>query len=341
MKQLTLVEPGRVEWVDAPEPALQGDGEAVVRPLAVALCDLDASIVTGQFPIPAPVALGHEFVAEVVDVGDSVNGVRPGERVVVPFQISCGECARCRRGQTGDCERVPRLSMYGFGTFGGDWGGALSDLVRVPYADAMLVALPEGLDPATVASASDNIPDAWRTVAPQLARRPGADVLVVGGGARSIGLYAVNMALALGAARVVYVDDDADRLRVGGELGAETVEGEPPHRLGPFPITVSASLTHEGLNCAIRSTEPGGICTCVAFVPEPATPMPLFEMYTNGLEFHTGRVMARPLIPEILERTAGGELHPERVTSKTVAWADAPDAVGEPETKLVVVNTGS
>jgi len=336
VKQLTLVEPKRVEWVDAPEPALQGDGEALVRPLAVALCDLDASIVNGEFPVPAPVALGHEFVAEVVDTGDAVNGVRPGDRAVVPFQISCGECGRCRLGQTGDCERVPRLSMYGFGPFGGDWGGALSDLVRVPYADAMLVPLPDGVEPAAVASASDNIPDAWRTVAPQLQRRPGAEVLVVAGGARSIALYAVNMALALGASRVVYVDDDADRVRVAAELGADTVEGEPPHRLGPFPITVNASLTHDGLHCAIRSTEPGGICTCVAFLPEPATPFPLFEMYTNGIEFHVGRVMARSLIPEILERTAAGELHPERVTSKTVSWADAADAVGEPETKLVV-----
>ena len=340
MKQLTLVEPGRVEWVDAPEPALQGDGEALVRPLAVALCDLDANIVSGEFPIPAPVALGHEFVAEVVDAGSSVNGVRPGDRAVVPFQISCGECARCRRCQTGDCERVPRLSMYGFGAFGGDWGGALSDLVRVPYADAMLVPLPDGLDPAAVASASDNIPDAWRTVAPQLERRPGAEVLVIAGGARSIGLYAVNAALALGAARVVYLDDDAARLRVAEGLGAETIEGEPLNRLWPFPITVNASLTHEGLNCAIRSTEPGGVCTSVAILAEPETPVPLFEMYTNGIEFRTGRVMARSLIPEILERTAAGELHPERVTSRTVAWDDAPDAVGEPETKLIVTRSG-
>ena len=226
--------------------------------------------------------------------------------------------------------------MYGFGAFGGDWGGALSDLVRVPYADAMLVSLPDGVDPVAVASASDNIPDAWRTVAPQLERRPGAEVFVVAGGARSIALYAVNAALALGASKVVYLDADDTRLRVAAELGAETVEGEPPHRLGPFPITVNASLTHEGLNCAIRSTDPGGVCTSVAIVPEPETPMPLFEMYTNGIEFRTGRVMARSVIPEILERTAAGELRPERVTSRTVAWDDAADAVGDPETKLIV-----
>ena len=336
MKQLTLVEPGRIEWTDEPDPTLQGAGEALVRPLAVALCDLDASIASGEFPLQAPVALGHEFVAEVVDVGDGVEAARPGDRVVVPFQISCGECTRCRRGQTGDCETVPRLSMYGFGPFGGDWGGALSDLVRVPYADAMLVGLPDGVDPATVASASDNIPDAWRTVGPYLARRPGAEVLIVAGGARSIALYAIDIALALGAARVVYIDTDAERLRVAAELGAETLEGDPPHRTGPFPITVDASTTHEGLACAIRSVEPGGVCTSVAFLPEPETALPLFEMYTNGIEFRTGRVMARPLIPELLELTAAGTLHPDRVTSKVVAWDDAADAVPEPETKLVI-----
>jgi alcohol dehydrogenase len=336
MKQLTLVEPGRVEWIDAPAPSIQGAGEAIVRPLAVALCDLDANIVSGEFPLQTPVALGHEFVAEVVDAGDSVKGVRPGDRAIVPFQISCGECSRCRRGQTGDCETVSRLSMYGFGAFGGEWGGALSDLVRVPYAEAMLVPLPDGVDPATVASASDNIPDAWRTVAPPLEERPGAEVLIVAGGARSIALYAVNVALAHGASRVVYLDTDETRLRVAGEFGAETVAGEPPHRLGPFPITVNASLTHEGLACAIRSTDPGGVCTSVAIMAEPETPLPLFEMYTTGIEFRTGRVMARAIIPDVLERTAAGELHPERVTSKIVAWDDAADAVGEPETKLIV-----
>src|SRR2546421_3463421 len=144
----------------------------------------------------------------------------------------------------------------------------------------MLVSLPDGVDPAAVASASDNIPDAWRAVAPQLARRPGAEVLIVGGGARSIGLYAVDAAFARGASRVAYVDQDSRRLRVAAELGAETVEGPPPNRTGPFPITVNASTTHEGLHCAIRSTEPGGVCTSVSFAPEPATPMPLFEMYT-------------------------------------------------------------
>lgn len=337
MRQLTLVEAGRVEWTDAAEPELEGPKQALVRPLAVALCDLDLPIVRGEFPLQTPVALGHEFVAEVVEAGDAVEGVRPGGRVIVPFQISCGECDPCRRGLTGSCASVPRLSMYGFGEFGGNWGGALSDLVRVPFADAMLVPLPDAIQPATVASASDNIPDAWRTVGPQLERRPGAEVLIVGGGARSIALYAVDMARARGAERIVYLDQDEGRLGLAEQLGAEPVGGDLPRRAGLFPITVDGSGTHEGLACALRSTEPGGTCTSVSIIVEPETPVPLLEMYTSGLELHVGRVMARPAIPPILELVAQGEIHPELVTSRVVSWEQAPVAVPELETKLVIV----
>jgi threonine dehydrogenase-like Zn-dependent dehydrogenase len=336
MRQLTLVEPGRVEWTDAPEPSIEGPREAIVRPLAVALCDLDYPIVHGIFPVQMPVALGHELVGEVVDVGSAVQDVATGDRVVVPFQVSCGECAPCWRGQTGDCASVPRLSMYGFGAFGGDWGGGLSDLVRVPFADAMLVRLPNGVDPVAVASASDNIPDAWRTVAPQLERRPGADVLVIGGGARSIVLYAVQVAEACGAGNVLYVDTDAERLDLARSFGADVQEGEPPRRIGPFPITVDGSGTREGLHSALRSTEPGGVCTSVSILTEPETPVPLLEMYTNGLEFRVGRVMARPTIPRVLELAARGRIEPERVTSRIATWEEAPDAVVELERKLVV-----
>src|SRR6476620_37648 len=90
MKQLTLVEAGKVEWTDVPQPPVQGAGEALVRPLAVALCDLDANIVSGESPLQTPVALGHEFVAEVVEGADQVKSVSPGDRVAVPFQMSCG-----------------------------------------------------------------------------------------------------------------------------------------------------------------------------------------------------------------------------------------------------------
>jgi threonine dehydrogenase-like Zn-dependent dehydrogenase len=334
MRQLTLTEERTVEWRDAPDPVLRDANDVIVRPLAVALCDIDQPMIRGAAPMPAPIALGHEFVAEIVQAGDMVER-QPGARVVVPFQISCGECERCIRGLTGDCLTVPRLSAFGFGQFGGEWGGALSDLVRVPFADHMLVEVPPGVQPATVASASDNIPDGWRTVAGPLERRPEAPVLVIGGA--SIGLYAVDAALALGAERVTYVDSDHDRLQVAKTLGAHAEEGVPgDHVLHHHPITVDAGQTHDSLVAALRATEPSGECTSTGILFEPQTALPLLEMYTNGVTFHIGRAQARPVIPRILELVAAGRLRPGLVTSRVVGWEEAPEAVMAPERKLVI-----
>jgi alcohol dehydrogenase len=97
-----------------------------------------------------------------------------GQRVVVPWAISCGACDRCRRGLTSQCQRkASTLAAYGFGGRAGGWGGMVSDLLRVPFADGMLVPVPDGMSPVTLAGASDNLPDAWRTVAPHpIAFRP-------------------------------------------------------------------------------------------------------------------------------------------------------------------------
>ena len=129
MRSLVLEDTRRVVWQEAPEPQRRHEREAIVRPLAVATCDLDQPMIFGQTPFQLPIHLGHECVAEIVE---GPEGFEPGQRVVVPFQISCGTCERCRRGQTGDCARVPPLSMYGFGALGGEWGGMLSDVALVP-----------------------------------------------------------------------------------------------------------------------------------------------------------------------------------------------------------------
>ena len=344
VRQLEITGVRSVEWREAPDPALGGDGEAIVRPLAVALCDLDSAFLTGAVPLGDPFPLGHECIAEVVDIGDAVRDVAPGDTVVVPFQISCGACDACRAGHTGSCLSVPRGSAYGMQPLGGDWGGALADRLRVPFADAMLVPLPEGLDPAAVASVADNVPDGFRTVAGPLAERPGAEVLVVGGFARSVSLYAVSAALALGSARVVYADVDEARLEHAAALGAEPAAvpvGEDgaadwPRRLGRFPIGVDASGDHGGLHAAIRSTAANGTCTSVAIYFEPETPVPLLEMYTRGCTFHASRVHARALIPTVLDLVADGRLEPQRVTSAVVPFDDAPDALADPPTKLVL-----
>jgi alcohol dehydrogenase len=336
MRELTFLGAGRLEWREVPPPRLEGPGQALVRPLAATTCDLDRWLIAGGgVPLPGPFPLGHEFVAEVVEVGDAVRTVAPGARVSVPFSISCGECERCRRGVTASCSTVPVGAMYGL-PFRGQWGGGMSDLVRVPFADAMLVPVPEGVPSTTVASLSDNLPDAWRTVAPHLRARPGAEVLVASGGAVSIGLFAVDIAVGLGASRVVYLDADAERCALAARLGAEVREGPPPQRAGRFAITVDTSADHAGLHCALRSTEPGGVCTSSGIYYEEMTPLPLLEMFTSGITFITARASSRPDMPAILREVVAGRIHPERITSRVIAWEDAIEGLLELPTKLVI-----
>jgi alcohol dehydrogenase len=217
-----------------------------------------------------------------------------------------------------------------------EWGGLLADVIAVPHADAMLVKLPGGIDPLAVASASDNIPDGWRTVGPQLAAEPGAEVLVVGGdaGPNSIGLYAVGLAVAAGAGQVTYLDHNATRLAIAIALGAQVIEGPPPRKAGAFPITVDASGSPEGLRCALNSTAFDGTCTSPSvYLEDP--PVPMFSMYSRCCTLHTGRAHVRPAIPIVLDLVAAG-FDPSLVTSAVVPRGDILDALARPPMKLVI-----
>src|SRR5262247_1007320 len=143
MQQLTCIDPNKLEWRDVPAPRLEGDDEALVRPLAVARCDIDRFLASGLFPLRGPFALGHECVGEIVALGDGVRGLALGQRVVVAFQLSCGSCAPCSAGHTAVCAKLPTLSDYGMQPLSGvEYGGMLADVIRVPFANAMLQPIP-------------------------------------------------------------------------------------------------------------------------------------------------------------------------------------------------------
>lgn len=339
MRQLTFIKPGNLEWHEVAMPAIQTPTDAIVRPLAVARCDLDLYIATGFVPFPGPFAFGHEMVGEVIDAGDNA-GFAPGQRVVVPFQISCGQCASCRRGLTASCESVPPYSAFGLGGGRVEYGGALSNSIRVPFADFMLIPLPDGVDPVIAASAADNIPDGWRAVAPQLAEYPGASVLVVGGLAQSVGLYAAGAAVALGAGRVLYLDDNAanrDRAVAMGAEAAPLALNEGREAAEQFEIVVEAAGRSDALAFAIRSCKTNGIVTSVAMHLGANTPVPLTQAYYKGLTLHTSRASARYWLPEVIHCIACGKLHPEHVTHKILPFSQAADAMTDPGPKLVFI----
>lgn len=342
MRSLYYAGPQQVEWRDIPSPRLQDDHDALIRPLAVTRCDLDLMIVTGAVGWPGPFALGHETVGIVTDVGDRVTGFRPGDRVIVPFQISCGACDTCRQGFTANCTAVPFRSSYGMAPLSGvDYGGGLADLMRVPFADHMLLNCPDEISHVAAAGIADNVADAFRSVAPHLAKYPGARVLIIGGLGEGIGLYIADAARSLGAGEVLYYDDGVARLDLARQLGVTAVErssfeGTAPG--APYPITIDASGMAAGLALAIRSTAHGGICHRTYGDMKPTTEVPLRDMYGIGISLHLSRVHARTEMPAVIEHVRCGHLHPEKVITRTVSFDEAAEAILEPAIKLVFVN---
>jgi alcohol dehydrogenase len=344
MRQLTYVGGSTIEWWDVPAPKLTDDRDALVRPLAVTRCDLDLAIVGGRSGLRGPFALGHETAGIVIEVGDAVNDFVPGDLVIVPFQISCGECERCRRGHTNACTAVPFRSSYGLKPVCGvEYGGALSDLIRVPFADHMLVRQPEGHALSQTAGLADGATDAFSALAHWLRQRPGAEVLVIGGFGQSLSMFAVQAGLSRGARRVVYIDDDPQRLAKAKSLGAEVHEapkGLVMEPLGLFPIVVDAAATDASILLAVRSTEPNGVCQRMYGDFKETTPVPLRHMYGVGITLRISRVNVRAEMPDCIAHVASGCFHPEHVITRRVRFEDAHEAIGDPTIRVAFVRDG-
>jgi alcohol dehydrogenase len=338
MRALVAGSGGRLGWRSIPAPSGPGPQGAVVHPIAVATCDLDRALVLGKTPFVLPLCFGHECVAEVLTVGEQVSSVRPGQRVVVPFQISCGTCAACTIGHTGNCTGVPPISMYGFGLGGGHWGGALSDQLAVPFADAMLVALPNGIDPVTAASVADNVADGYRHIAPHLPallqRDPDAQVRIVVSPEKrspysaSVALYAGLIALALGARHVELIDARPWVRAHAERLGLDALTPADGRRHRPAPLVVDAGASGRSLNAALKATAPDGICTSAGMLHRNAR-IPVALMYGRNATLHIGRTHARAVIPDVLKLIADRRLHPEQVTTNVADLDDAPRALTE------------
>lgn len=365
MRELNFISTGKLEWIERIDPKLLTGDDAIVRPIVVGRCDADAlpihrrvsramqaglktglidpavGSICGPVPFQGPFAIGHEAIAEVVETGPYVKGLRAGDKVVVPWSVSCGRCGMCRRGLTSKCSIARNgrtIAAYGFGPACGPYGGMVADLIRVPFAEHMLVPLPGGLDPLRVAAASDNLSDGWRTVVPQLRDRPGASVLVLGGGGKSIGLYAAGLAVAHGASKVDYVDTSHRRLEVAEALGADSHQ-QSRKFVSPgsgYDIVVEASSTGTGIRNAVRATAPGGICTAIGYYFGTNTGIPLMHMYANDITLHVGVSHPRAVLPELLDWVNSNNFPAEKVTSHVADFDDAPTAYAEHATKLVL-----
>lgn len=280
--------------------------------------------------------MGHECIAEVMETGEDVRGFSRGDKVVIPFQVSCGTCPVCSSGLTSQCETYGQFDFYsGIGKHT-IRGGMLSEVVLVPNAQHMLIPAPPSLDPLNIASASDNLPDAWSRVAPELLDKPGKDVLVIGGSTRSIALYCVAFAVAMETARVDYLDRNPERRKIASSLGGNVISSDLANVDRQYDLVVNGTNHPSAVAKSIRCLKPGGVCTSMNIHFNKSIAVPFFQLYAKNLTLKSG--MANPMadIPSMLSFVENRQVNIGAVNTRIASWDQAPNALIENTTKVII-----
>jgi threonine dehydrogenase-like Zn-dependent dehydrogenase len=356
MKQLYFIKKERLEWREVARPEITDKKQAIVRPFAVAKCDLDDAFLFNNMKLKlkigdalglidpgykstfgnllnGPFPFGHECVAEVTEIGEGVKNIKTGDVVSVPFQISCGECLNCNRGLTSVCDNTLPISTYGFGKHL-QFGGAMSDFIKVPFADAMLLKIPDTIDPVHLASLSDNIPDGYRHLK-ELESNPGQKVLIIAGRAKSVGLYSLLLAKAMHVADVDYVDNNPERLEIASRLKPSHLYESYDQVANKYDLVIDTSATSKGLAVALRSVRNFGTISSSG-IHIKKTSLSLVEMYAKGVNFKIGLANARADAEQVLKLMENVRIPFELVTTHEDDWENAEDAFLRETTKVIV-----
>ncbi len=269
MRALTFHGSGDVRCETVPDPKIEDPRDAIIKVTTCAICGSDLHLYGGLNPTMKPGdVLGHETMGEVVEVGPgAAQKLKVGDRVVVPFTISCGECRQCRMRNFSCCERsnpngkmqaeqygYATAGLYGYGHSVGGFPGGQAEYLRVPYADVGPIKVPNGLSDEQVLFLSDIFPTAWQAAEHCDIQRDRDTVLVLGCG--PVGLLAIKCAQMMGAKRVIAVDTVPERMAKARALGAEVIDFghgklqeqivETTHGLGPNSVIEAVGLESVG-----------------------------------------------------------------------------------------------
>jgi alcohol dehydrogenase len=218
MKALVYHGPGKKSWDEVSDPQLTHDTDAIVQVDTTTICGTDLHILKGDVPaVTDGRILGHEGVGTVLEVGSSVRTLAVGDRVIISCVSSCAVCIYCRSGNPSHCLAEEGASGLGW-ILGHLIDGTQAELVRIPFADTSLYRLPDGVPDAAAVLLSDIFPTGFE-IGVQYGRvKPGDTVAVVGAG--PVGLAVIATAALYGAAQVIAIDLDDNRLAYAQQVGA-------------------------------------------------------------------------------------------------------------------------
>lgn len=313
---------------DVPDAKVEEPADAVVRVTTSAICGSDLHFFHGKAPLDPGETIGHEAVGIVESVGAAVERFRPGDRVVVAFDIACGRCWFCRGGQTQLCEDFRSL---GAGIFGGGLGGAQAELVRIPFADTNLLAIPPDVEDERALFVGDVLTTGYYAAAIS-GIRSGDVVAVVGMG--PVGFFCVQGALLHGAGEVLALEMEAERLALAERVGAvpidvsarnaQTAVAERTEDRGA-DVVLEAVGHPAALESALDIVRRGGSVTVVGMYTSETLEIPVGIWWTRALTVRfAGICPVHAWWERAMAEVVAGRIDPLPIVSHRLSLEDAP-----------------
>jgi threonine dehydrogenase-like Zn-dependent dehydrogenase len=359
MRALTYDGPYRVKVRDKPEPRIEHPQDGIVRVKTAAICGSDLHLLHGLVPdTRIGSTFGHEFTGVVEEAGPGVQGVRPGDRVMLPFQIFCGGCYYCTRGLTACCESTNPATDAGTGIYGyshtmGGYDGGQAEYVRVPFIAVDAEKIPDDVEDLDALTITDAFSTGYQA-AEMCGLEGGETVLVLGCG--PVGLFSMWSAWAMGAERVIAVDKEEYRLQFAREwLGVETLNfeeldlvttvkgmtdgrgadatieavgceaaGSPVHRAAGIYGKLEAGSA-QALNLAIHATRKGGTISLIGAYGPPWNAVDVGTFMNKCQTIRTGQASVKRYMPHLLEHVRASRIRPQKVFTHRLPLDRAPE----------------
>ncbi|ADV15064.1 glutathione-dependent formaldehyde dehydrogenase [Mesorhizobium sp. M7A.F.Ca.CA.001.09.2.1] len=354
------------------DPEIEDERDAIIKVTSCAICGSDLHLYHNYVPAMLPGdIMGHEMMGEVVEVGRGVNGaLKKGDRIVVPFTIICGECDQCKRQNFSVCERTNRKKNLGDKVFGhttaglfgythltGGYPGGQAEYLRVPFADATHVKVPDNLTDEQVLFLGDIFPTGWQAAA-QCDIEPTDTVAVWGCG--PVGQMAIRSALLLGAKQVVAIDCLPERLSMGAAGGAITINFAEESVVERLQELTGANGPEKCIDCVgmeshvslaqpdtvydrakqlmlmendrphvlremIYVCRPAGVISIPGVYSGLVDKIPMGQAMNKGLTFRMGQTHVTRWTEDLLRRIVDGQIDPSFVITHTVGLEQGPE----------------
>ena len=353
--------PFRVRADHKPLPEILHPSDAIVRVLRSCICGSDLHLYHGLVPdTRTGSTFGHEFIGEVVEIGSSVQNLKTGDRVMVPFNIACGKCAFCRQELYGNChESNPEATavggIFGYSHTAGGYDGGQAEYVRVPYADVGPTVIPDWMDPDDAVLLTDVVPTGYQA-AEMGGIQPGDTVVVFGAG--PIGIMAAKCAWLFGAGRVILIDQLDYRLEFAEKYAQCEVYnfnfiGDPVVFIKTMTDSLGADVCIDAVGCeaagntmntilgrktllqggsttalhwAINSVKKGGIVSIVGVYGPTDALVPIGNVVNKGITIRANQASVKRLLPRLIEHVKSGVLSPKELITHRIPLEEVAEA---------------